>query len=62
MSKEVRLSASRWREEKSAVSSLEIDELDTEEREEYLRLIDYLEFLNDPQSWYVKREHPSLDG
>jgi hypothetical protein len=49
-------------EDERAVSSLEIDGLDTEEREEYLHLIDYLEFLNDPQSWYVKREHPSLDG
>ena len=62
MSKAERFNASRWREEKTAVSSLKIDELDTEDREEYLRLIDYLEFLNDPQSWYVKREHPSLDG
>jgi hypothetical protein len=62
MSKEVRLSVSQRMEDERAVSSLEIDGLDTEEREEYLRLIDYLEFLNDPQSWYVKREHPSLDG
>ena len=33
-----------------------------EEREHKLVLLDYFEFLKDPASWYVKTEHPSLDG
>ncbi len=33
-----------------------------EEREHKLVLLDYFEFLKDPAAWYVKAEHPSLDG
>ena len=33
-----------------------------EEREHYLILLDYYEYLKDPAGWFVKKEHPSLDG
>jgi rubrerythrin len=33
-----------------------------EEREHYLVLLDYYEYLKDPAGWFVKTEHPSLDG
>ena len=33
-----------------------------EEREHYLVLLDYHEFLKNPAGWFVKKEHPSLDG
>ena len=33
-----------------------------EEREHYLVLLDYYEYLKDPAAWFVKKEHPSLDG
>lgn len=33
-----------------------------EEREHYLILLDYYEYLKDPAGWFVTREHPSLDG
>lgn len=33
-----------------------------EEREHYLVLVDYYEYLKDPAGWFVKKEHPSLDG
>ncbi|MFC2020995.1 ferritin family protein [Chloroflexota bacterium] len=36
--------------------------LSAEEREHYLILLDYYEFLKDPAGWFVKSEHPSLDG
>ena len=36
--------------------------LAAEEREHYLVLLDYYEYLKDPAGWFVKREHPSLDG
>jgi len=36
--------------------------LAAEEREHYLVLLDYYEYLKDPGGWSVKREHPSLDG
>lgn len=36
--------------------------LAAEERTHELALLDYYEFLLDPAAWYVKREHPSLDG
>jgi len=32
------------------------------EREHYLSLKEAEEFLTDPQSWYTRVEHPSLDG
>jgi len=33
-----------------------------EEKEHYLILLDYYEFLKDPSGWFVGKEHPSLDG
>jgi rubrerythrin len=33
-----------------------------EEREHYLILLDYYEYLKDPAGWFVTKEHPSLDG
>jgi len=36
--------------------------LAAEEREHYLILLDYYEYLQDPAGWFVKIEHPSLDG
>ncbi len=33
-----------------------------EEREHYLTLLDYYEYLKDPAGWFVTHEHPSLDG
>jgi len=33
-----------------------------EEREHYLALLDYYEYLKDPAGWFVTKEHPSLDG
>ncbi len=36
--------------------------LAAEERGHHLLLLDYDEYLNDPAGWFVKREHPSLDG
>lgn len=34
----------------------------TQEREHHLVLLDYYEYLKDPAAWFVKSEHPSLDG
>ncbi len=36
--------------------------LAAEEQEHHLVLLDYYEYLSDPAAWFVKREHPSLDG
>ena len=36
--------------------------LSMEEREHHLILLDYYEYLKDPAGWFVKKEHPSLDG
>ncbi|MFC2012803.1 ferritin family protein [Chloroflexota bacterium] len=36
--------------------------LAAEEREHHMVLLDYYEYLNDPASWFVQKEHPSLDG
>ncbi len=36
--------------------------LAAQEREHYLILTDYYEYLKDPAAWFVKKEHPSLDG
>ncbi len=36
--------------------------LATEEREHHLILLDYYEYLKDPAGWFVRKEHPSLDG
>ena len=34
----------------------------SEEREHHIILLDYYEYLKDPAGWFVKKEHPSLDG
>ena len=36
--------------------------LATQEREHHLVLLDYHEYLKDPAAWFVKAEHPSLNG
>ena len=36
--------------------------LAAEEMEHHLVLLDYYEYLKDPAGWFVKTEHPSLDG
>ena len=36
--------------------------LAAEEREHYLLLLDYHEFLSDPENYFTTREHHSLDG
>mgnify|MGYP001095359993 CR=1 FL=1 len=36
--------------------------LAAEEKEHHLVLLDYFEYLKDPAGWFVKTEHPSLDG
>ena len=36
--------------------------LAAEERGHQLILLDYYEYLKDPAGWFVKKEHPSLDG
>ncbi|MFC2021842.1 ferritin family protein [Chloroflexota bacterium] len=36
--------------------------LAAEERGHHLALLDYYEYLKDPAGWFVKKEHPSLDG
>jgi len=36
--------------------------LAAEEREHHLILLDYYEYLKNPAGWFVKQEHPSLDG
>jgi len=33
-----------------------------EEREHYLVLLDYYEYIKDPAGWFVKKERPSLDA
>ncbi len=33
-----------------------------EERGHHSYLLDYYEYLQDPAAWFVKKEHPSLDG
>ncbi len=36
--------------------------LAAEERAHHLVLLDYYEYLKDPAGWFVRKEHPSLDG
>lgn len=36
--------------------------LATQEKEHHRLLLDYFEFLKDPAAWFVRAEHPSLDG
>ncbi|MFC2066467.1 ferritin family protein [Chloroflexota bacterium] len=38
------------------------DALTAQEREHHIILADYYEYLKDPAAWFVKTEHPSLDG
>jgi len=38
------------------------EKLAREEREHELTLLDYYDYLSDPAGWFVKTEHPSLDG
>ncbi len=38
------------------------EKIATEGREHELVLLDYYEYLTDPVGWFVKTEHPSLDG
>jgi len=33
-----------------------------EEREHFLVLLDYFEYLKNPAAWFVEKEHPSMDG
>ncbi|MFC1920246.1 ferritin family protein [Chloroflexota bacterium] len=33
-----------------------------EEREHHLILLDYYDYLKDPEGWFVRKEHPSMDG
>ncbi len=50
---------------KDAIYDAERDFYETlaaEEREHHLILLDYYEYLKDPAGWFVKKEHPSLDG
>ena len=39
-----------------------LNALAAEEREHYLLLLDYHEFLSDPENYFTTREHHSLDG
>lgn len=51
--------------EKEAGSDAEISfyrSLAAEERGHHTLLLDYYEYLKDPAAWFVKKEHPSLDG
>jgi rubrerythrin len=36
--------------------------LATQESEHHRVLLDYYEFLKEPATWFVQKEHPSLDG
>jgi len=36
--------------------------LAVQEEEHYRVLLDYFEFLKNPEAWFVQKEHPSLDG
>ncbi len=54
----------RGRDEETASSAEKsfYQALTAEEREHYLTLLDSYEYLTDPQSWFTKKEHWSLDG
>ena len=47
---------------KSAVARDFYETVAAEEREHHIILLDYYEYLLDPAAWFVKKEHPSLDG
>jgi rubrerythrin len=38
------------------------ESLAAQEREHYLLLLDYSEYLRDPAAWFTEHEHPTLDG
>ncbi len=38
------------------------ESLAAEERQHHMVLLDYYEYLKDPAGWFVRKEHPSLDG
>ncbi len=38
------------------------EKIAAEEKGHKLILLDYYEYMKDPGGWYVKAEHPSLDG
>ena len=38
------------------------EKVSEEERQHFLVLLDYFEYLKDPAAWFVEKEHPSLDG
>ena len=51
--------------EETATHDAEIEfyrSLSAEERGHHLALLDYYEYLKDPASWFVQKEHHSLDG
>ena len=48
--------------EKAVLSYGQYETIVAEEREHKLVLLDYWEFLKNPADWFVKTEHPSLDG
>ena len=53
------------RQEEQANHAAEIEfyrSVAAEERGHHLALLDYYEYLKDPASWFVQKEHPSLDG
>jgi rubrerythrin len=38
------------------------EQIADEERQHFLVLLDYFEYLKDPAAWFVEKEHPSLNG
>ena len=51
--------------EKQATQAAERDFYNTlaaVEKEHYLVLLDYYEYLKDPAAWFTEKEHHSLDG
>ena len=53
---------SRGEEAVSPVEKAFYQALTAEERTHYLTLADSYDYLSDPQGWFTKTEHPSLDG
>ncbi|MFH1382820.1 MAG: ferritin family protein [Chloroflexota bacterium] len=46
----------------SAVEKDFYESIAAEEKEHYLALLDYYEYLKNPAAWFVRSEHPALDG
>jgi rubrerythrin len=38
------------------------EEIAAQEKEHHRVLLDYFEFLKNPASWFVEKEHSSVDG